>query len=155
MEMRIRIAGVGVALPKLSFGLNLLSGVYFELRHSAKSPSHVFGVAATPDISGKNGTLFGSFISTKWTIVQGATHAWICDRHKFVGKIADVEIKGTLIVSDKVDLTFKIYDANGESEFTLEQIELEGEGFQITDTKIRGRVLDMMASNLRGLQYCE
>jgi len=83
MEMRICMSGIGLALPKLSFGINLFSGIYIELRNHSKSPPYIFGVASTPDTSGKNGTLLVSHVYTEWTSVDISKHPWICNRQKF------------------------------------------------------------------------
>lgn len=44
MEMKVVIDGIGIAVPKTGFGLNILSGSYIKLRDSKKSSIILMGM---------------------------------------------------------------------------------------------------------------
>jgi len=150
MEIRFIASGIGASIPKINFGVNLFSGVYIQLRDTPKSIPYTIGIASTPDIGGSNGTLISSFISTDWSKVDQNKHSWICSKRALVGKTAEIEIKGTLIFNGKVDVAFKVFDEQGESEFSIEKVNIDASGGQVSDTKVRGKVVDMSGKSHSG-----
>ena len=115
---------------------------------------YTLGIASLPDIGGNNGTLIGSFISTTWAKVDTTKHNWICSKTSLIGKTAEVQVQGTLLFSGKVDLVFTIYDQNSESKFSISKIDIDASGGQISDTKVRGKLLDMMGKINSGNKIC-
>ncbi len=59
-----------MAIPKISMGFNLFSGVYIQLRNSPTDKSYVLGIASSPEIGGNSGTIVFSHINTTWMKVD-------------------------------------------------------------------------------------
>jgi uncharacterized lipoprotein YajG len=72
-----------------------------------------------------------------------------------VGKKAEVEIKGTLMLQGKVDISITIFDKNGESNFSINKVDIESGGWQFANTKIRGKIVDMMGKTQHGERLYE
>lgn len=153
-EMKILASGIGAALPKTSIGFSLFSGVYIQLRRSSNDQPQTFGIASGVEIGGNSGTLIAGHIETAWMEIDTTKHAWLCSRSSLVGKLGEVELKGTLAFSGTVDVNFTIYDANNESTFSLSRIKVESKGGQLADTKIRGVIKDMMGKTQNGSALC-
>lgn len=105
-------------------------------------------------MGGNSGTLIAGHIETAWMKIDAVKHGWLCNRTSLVGKHGEVELKGTLAFSGKVDVTFTVYDANNESNFSLSQIRVESTGGQIADTRVRGIIKDMMGKTRNGSALC-
>jgi len=60
MQMRLIASGIGVALPKVSMGVSLFSGVYIQFRDTSGGKPFTLGIVSSFDLGGKNGTLIGS-----------------------------------------------------------------------------------------------
>jgi hypothetical protein len=154
MEMKLVASGVGASVPKLGVGFSLFSGIYILIRHSATAKPYVFGVATGPEIGGNNGSLVASYINTSWMKLNPLKHDWLCSGRSLVGKLAEIELKGTLLFSGDVDISISIYDDSNESIYELSKIKIESSGGQLTDTKIRGKIVDMMGKTKDGTNLC-
>mgnify|MGYP000848359336 CR=1 FL=1 len=154
MEMKILASGVGAAIPKTSIGFNLFSGVYIQIRRSSAEKPQVFGIATGPEIGGNSGTLIAGHIETSWMKIDAGKHAWLCSRSSLVGKLGEIELKGTLLFSGSVDVNFTIYDADNEASFSLSRVKVESSGGQLADTKVRGLIKDMMGQTQNGSMLC-
>lgn len=154
MEMKILASGVGAAIPKTSIGFNLFSVVYIQIRRASADKPQVFGIATGPEVGGNSGTLIAGHIETSWMKIDAGKHAWLCSRSSLVGKLGEVELKGTLLFSGSVDVNFTIYDANNEASFSLSRVKVESSGGQLADTKVRGVIKDMMGQTQNGGLLC-
>lgn len=154
MEIKILASGVGAAIPKTSIGFNLFSGVYIQIRRASADKPQVFGIATGPEVGGNSGTLIAGHIETSWMKIDAGKHAWLCSRSSLVGKLGEVELKGTLLFSGSVDVNFTIYDANNEAGFSLSRVKVESSGGQLADTKVRGVIKDMMGQTQNGGLLC-
>ena len=154
MEMKILASGVGAAIPKTSIGFNLFSGVYIQIRRASADKPQVFGIATGPEVGGNSGTLIAGHIETSWMKIDAGKHAWLCSRSSLVGKLGEIELKGTLLFSGSVDVTFTLYDADNEASFSLSRVKVESSGGQLADTKVRGVIKDMMGQTQNGSMLC-
>jgi hypothetical protein len=154
MQIKFIAMGVGAAIPKSDLGVNALSGVYIQIRSTPQAKSYVFGIAKGPEIGGKNGTLVASYVNTKWIDLDGKNYSWLCDHTSLVGKLAQLEIAGTLLLSGKVDVSFTVYDKTNEEKFSMSKIDIESSGGQISTTSVRGKIVDMM-KNAKGRSLCD
>lgn len=143
MEIKLIGSGIGASIPKINFGFNIVSGVYIQFRDTPNAKPLTLGIAASPEVGGSNGALIASYIVTDWAKVDSSKHPWLCSKRKLLGKTVEVEFKGTLVFGGKVDIAINVYDENNEKSFSLEKIDIEASGGQLTDTKIRGKLVDM------------
>lgn len=49
-----------------------------------------------------------------------------------------------------MDVAFKIFDEQGESKFSIEKVNVEASGGQVSDTKVRGKIVDMSGKSHSG-----
>lgn len=154
MEIKMLVSGFGAAIPKTNFGFNLFSGVYIMLRDTPKGKPYVLGIAASPSIGGRSGTIVASHINTSWMNVDVNKHPWLCSKISLIGKHAQVEIKGTLLFSGKVDVTLTVYDNNQESQYSVSKVDIESSGGQLAATSVRGEIKDMMGKTNHGRAIC-
>lgn len=138
MEMLINIFGFGVTIPKTGFGLNVASGSYVGFRHNKDRPDKLLGLKDIVSLGSKSGTLVGSWVATDWFIVDVAKHSWAANTNWLIGKKAEIEVIGTLIIHGTVDLKFTVYDHNGNADELLTKVDVKAAGGQISNTKIRG-----------------
>lgn len=144
MEIKFIGSGLGASVPNLKFGFSLMSGVYIQFRDTPQSSPVTFGIATSAEVGGNNGTFIASFVATDWAKVDVEKHSWLSSKRNLIGRTAEVEFKGTLLFGGKVDISFSIFDDFGEKSFSLEKINVEASGGQLSDTKVRGAVVDMM-----------
>ncbi|VAX32903.1 hypothetical protein MNBD_NITROSPIRAE01-1393 [hydrothermal vent metagenome] len=154
MELKLIASGIGASIPKINIGFSLFSGVYIQLRDTPTAIPYTFGIASTPEIGGNNGTFIASHVNTKWTRFDIKKHPWLCNKMGLKGKNAEVEIKGTLFLEGKVDISFTIFDENSESKFSISKVGIESWGGQLANTKIRGKIVDMMGKTQHGRVLC-
>lgn len=142
MEVRLTITGMGIGIPKTSFGVNLLSYCYIEVRDNpaVKAPTtYVVDKALT--IGGDSTTLVAGFSSTDWMKVD-EDKINLLTRNNLSGKIFDVEIKGAgvAIVSSEVDVSLKIIDNEGNATTVLEKYSIKATTLQVSSTSVRGKI---------------
>lgn len=154
MEIKVIASGIGASIPKLDVGFSLFSGVYILRRNTIAAKPYVLGIATGPKLGGNNGSLIVGHVNTSWMKVDPSKHKWLFNMSSLLGKLAEVELSGTLIISGKIDVSIKIYDQNGESKFSVEKVDIESSGGQIADTKIRGTIIDMMGKTRDGGSLC-
>ncbi len=69
MEMKVVIDGIGLAVPKTGFGINLFSGAYIKLRRAKGVPIVLMGLADGPSLGAKSGTVFVGHVETDWFLL--------------------------------------------------------------------------------------
>lgn len=141
MEIKMIALGYGVAIPKVSIGINLISGVYFLLRDTPRAKPFVYGIATAGGLGGKSGTMVFSYIDTAWMKIDYGKHPWLYSKMSLVNKKAQIQIKGTLVIKGKVDITLTIFDKNNETKNSINKIDIECKGGQLSTTSIRGKIV--------------
>lgn len=154
MQIKFVAAGLGVSIPYVGVGVNMLTGVYIQLRNTVNDSPYVLGIVAGPEFGDDSGTLFGSFIDTSWLSLNPDKYPWICSKTSLIGKLAEISITGTLLLNGSADIKFSIFDSENEEEFSFEKVEIKTSGFQIADTRIRGKVVDMMGKMNNKILSC-
>lgn len=138
MEMLINIFGLGIAIPKTGFGVNVASGSYIGFRHTKNKPDILLGLRDIVSLGSKSGTFVGSWVATDWFVVDVAKHSWVANTNWLIGKKAEIEVIGTLLIHGTVDLKFTVYDQNGNANELLTKVDIKAAGGQVSNTKIRG-----------------
>ena len=138
MEMKLVIDGMGLAIPKTGFGVNITSGCYIQLRNSKGTPVILMGIADGPSLGAKSGTVFVGHVETDWFFIDPVRHNWVTNTADLIGKKAEVEATGTLVAKGKVDLKFTVYDKNGNTKELMSKVDIKSTGAQIANTKVRG-----------------
>ena len=138
MEMKVVISGIGAAIPKTGLGVNILSGSYIEFRNSKRIPNILMGLADAISIGNKSGTVVVGHVATDWFFVDPVKHNWVTNTNDLIGKKAEIEVVGTLIVNGKVDLKFTVYDKNGNTNELISKVDIKSSGIQAANTKVRG-----------------
>lgn len=139
MEMLINLVGFGVALPKTGFGVNLLSSSYIAFRYSKYNPDILLGISDLVSLGSKSGTFIASWIKTDWFTVCPKKHNWVNNTNALIGKKAELEVLGTVILFGTVDVKFTTYDKNGNKDNELiSKVDIKSAGGQLSNTKVRG-----------------
>lgn len=144
MQIKFLAMGVGATVPYVGVGVNMAAGVYIQLRYTSADSPYVLGIATGLELGDDNGTLFGSYVHTDWIQVDPTKHPWICSKTSMIGKLAEVSITGTLLFKGKADIKFSIIGADNEEEFGFEKVDIKTTGAQLIDTRVRGKLVDMM-----------
>jgi len=76
--------------------------------------------------------------------IDSKKHNWLCRKSSLIGKLGDIELKGTMIFQGKVDIIFTVFDDNNEAKFSLNKIDIVASGGQLAATKVRGNIVNMM-----------
>lgn len=138
MEMKVVIDGIGVAVPKTGFGLNLFSGSYINFRNSKGVRPIMLGLADGISIGSKSGTVIVGHVETNWFFVDPVKHNWVTNTISLIGKKAEVEMIGTLLAKGRVDFKFTIFDKEGNIKELVSKVDLKSTGVQVANTKVRG-----------------
>ena len=138
MEMKVVISGIGAAIPKTGLGVNILSGSYIKFRNSKRIPNILMGLADAISIGNKSGTVVVGHVATDWFFVDPVKHNWVTNTNDLIGKKAEIEVVGTLIVNGEVDLKFTVYDKNENTNELISKVDIKSSGLQAANTKVRG-----------------
>lgn len=138
MEMKVVISGVGAAIPNTGFGVNVISGSYIKLRNSKRMSTILMGLADAISMGNKSGTVIVGHVATDWFFVDPVVHNWVTNTNDLIGKKAEIEVLGALIVNGTVDLRFTVYDKNGNTNVLISKVDIESSGIQAANTKVRG-----------------
>ena len=138
MEMKVVISGIGAAIPKTGLGVNIFSGSYIEFRNSKRIPNILMGLADVISIGNKSGTVVVGHVATDWFFVDPVKHNWVTNTNDLIGKKAEIEVVGTLIVNGEVDLKFTVYDKNENTNVLISKVDIKSSGLQAANTKVRG-----------------
>lgn len=138
MEMKVIIDGMGLAIPKTGFGINLCSGSYIKLRNYKGGASILLGIADGPSLGARSGTVFVGHVETDWFFIDPVKHNWVTNTIDLVGKKAEIEAIGTLMAKGRVDLKFTVYDKNGNAKELMSKVDLKSTGVEVANTKVRG-----------------
>lgn len=143
MEMRITISGAGFALGKTGFGVNALAGAYIETRPSSSFTPCLLALVKGPGIGSESGTVVFGHIQTEWFRVSTELHPWLAKRESLVGKTASIEVTGATVAGGRVDIEFDLISDEGDATSLLSKAHIRSSGFQISSTKVRGRIVQM------------
>lgn len=143
MEIKIIASGMGLAIPKTNFGVNLMAGMYLQVRNNSKEIPTTYGIAKSPSIGGKSGTLLVSHVETEWMQITPGNHGWLSNQAALTGCLAEAEVKGTLVASGNVDVTIKIYGPDNEAKYSFNKIAVKASGGQLASTAVRGQLKRM------------
>ena len=138
MEMKIVITGFGLSIPKTGLGLNLLAGSYVAFRYSEKTPYVVMGLTDALSIGSKSETVVVGHVETHWFFVDPVKHNWVTNVIGLIGKKAEIEVVGTLLIKGETDLKFTVYDKGGNVNELISKVDVKSSGLQIANTKVRG-----------------
>ncbi|HEX5486006.1 MAG TPA: hypothetical protein VFX23_08410 [Limnobacter sp.] len=155
MEIKLIASSIGAAIPRIGVGFSLFAGVYIMTRRTPNDKPYVLGIASKPEIGGNNGSLIASHVETAWLKIDLSKHNWLCNRHALAGKRAEVKLSGTLVYKGKLDLSITVFDDQNESIFSIDKVDVASTGGQLTDTAIRGTIVDMMGKTRHGEQLCQ
>lgn len=140
MEARITISGLGAGIPGTSFGVNIISGAYIEVRGNKAGNSRVYGIEDTLSIGNDSSTIGFSFIQTDWMYINPKNYN-LFSMDSLSNTTGEINLSGTLIGSGDVDAKLEIINTKGESTTLLDLKSIKSNnGFQIASTKIRGKV---------------
>lgn len=140
MEMMNNIAGLGVAIPKTGFGLNLATASYIGFRLDKNNYDLLLGLKDCFSLGTKSGTLIGSWIKTDWFMVDIKRHGWVADINRLVGSKVEIEVVGTVVAFGTVDLKLTAIDKYGNTKELMSKVDIKASGGQLSNTKIRGTV---------------
>lgn len=153
MEMRIIISSLGVSIPNTGFSLNAVSAAYLQFRSSKTSPPTLYGIDSALSVGASGKTVIAGHVKTDWFLVDPRHNPWIRDKRALVGKMVNLHVAGTLVVSGRVDLRMSEIAADGDLSTLLKKDNIKAVGFQASDTSIRGPVKWFPSqSHLRALE---
>lgn len=143
MEMKIVITGAGACIPKSELGINILSYSYISLRNTKTNPPVVLALSDAFSIGSKSGTIVLGFVETNWFSVNPVKHSWLTNYNSLIGKKAEIEVSGTLLVFGSIDVKFKLYDKDDETKEILAKVDVKSHGGQLSTTTVRGVLIKM------------
>jgi len=140
MEARITISGLGAGIPGTSFGVNLISGAYIEVRGSKGEKSRVYGIQDTLSIGNDSSTVGFSHVQTNWMYINPKNYN-LFSMDSLGNTVGEINVAGTLIGSGDVDVKLETINTHGESSTLLDLKSIKTDsGFQLAATKVRGKV---------------
>ena len=146
MEATITISGLGAGIPGTSFGVNIISGAYIEIRGSESSPSRVYGIVDTLSVGNDSSTIGLSHIQTDWMYINPKNYP-LFSLESLQDTAAEINISGTLIGSGDVDVKLEVINTHGEPTTLLDLKSIKSNSsFQIASTKIRGKLKFLTSS---------
>ena len=141
MEVRITVSGIGAGIPALSMGVNIISGCYIETKpNKGDAPTRLFAVVDTLSIGGESSTIFFGHAQTDWITVSLPASINALKFENILGKLVDIEIKGTSFGSGKGDVSLKIMNDIGNTETIIDKMDIGMKAYQLSSTKIRGKI---------------
>jgi len=147
MEARITISGLGAGIPGTSFGVNVISGAYIEVRGGESSSTRVYGIEDTLSIGNDSSTIGFSHVQTKWMYINPKNYR-LFSMESLRNTVGEINVSGTLIGSGDVDVKLEIINLHGESTTLLDLKSIKSNsGFQVSSTKIRGKVKFLTSSS--------
>lgn len=140
MEARIRVSGLGMGIPSSSFGVNVVSGAYIEVRGGKSSSRYLYALIDTLSIGNDSSTLGASHILTDWMYIDPKNdHLFKFENLK--GLVGEINVSGTVIGSGDVDVKYETIDANGTATTLLDLKSIKTNiGFQVSATKVRAPI---------------
>lgn len=147
MEARITISGLGAGIPGTSFGVNVISGAYIEVRGGKASSTRVYGIEDTLSVGNDSSTIGFSHIQTNWMYINPKNYE-LFNMESLRNGVGEINVAGTLIGSGDVDVKFEIINLHGESTTLLDLKSIKSNsGFQVASTKIRGKIQFLTSSS--------
>lgn len=143
-QAQIRIIGSGLSLPKTSVRLNAGTTAYISLRKNRSAPDRTYGLAAFVEVGGSSGTLIFSYAATDWFYISDeAFQALKPDNLRQKNLELDLQLSGTLLGSNEIDVTGSLINAQGASDKIMEIYNVRSHGFQMSTTSVRGKLYQM------------
>jgi len=120
------------------FGLNVVSGAYIQTRVSIGAPVTIYGIVDKLSMGSDSGTIFAGHVATDWFNINLKSKKILTNKDVFLGKTAQLEVAGSMIVSGKTDVKLTVYDKIGSGTTVFDIIDIASSGGQISSTKVRG-----------------
>lgn len=143
MDIRIIISGLGINIPKTSFGVNAISGCYVSVRNSEAAPEAVYGIKSYLSLGSESSTLIVGQIRSEWMKVVDPDIINKFSLQNVMGKTLDINVSGTVLMKGTADISIKLIDGTGDAISILDKYDVKVEGGQLSSTSIRGRAVLM------------
>lgn len=144
MEMMVNIIGVGVAVPKTGFGVNLVTGSYIGFRHSESHYEVLLGLEDIISLGSRSGAVLLGWIKTKYFVVDTVIYPWALHPKALIGSKAEIEVDNTLVGLGSVDIKFTLFTNGGDGIPLISKVDIESMGIQLANTKVRGTLCKIM-----------
>lgn len=144
MEIRLSISGFGIGLANTGFGVNAVSGCYVEIRENWGASTRVYGVTDHLSLGSDSSTILVGHVSTEWMKIKEGKPRELLKHTNLVGKLSDITVSGTTIGSSNADVTVKVVDDTGTPVTVIDKMGIKASGFQISSTKIRGKLKSLI-----------
>ncbi len=95
-----------------------------------------------PSLGSNSGSTVFGHVQTEWFRINDDS-AELIQNNVVVGKIADVNISGAIVVGGRVDVNVNLIDQNGSIDTLVAKANISSSGVQVASTKVRG-VLKIM-----------
>ncbi|MCD8558171.1 MAG: hypothetical protein LRY75_04935 [Shewanella xiamenensis] len=143
MDIRIIISGLGINIPKTSFGVNAISGCYLHVKNGDAAPEAVYGIKSYLSLGSESSTLIFGQIRSEWMKVVDSEIINKFSLQNVMGKTLDINVSGTVLMKGNADISIKIINEIGDAINILDKYDVSVEGGQLSSTNIRGRAVLM------------
>ena len=154
MQIRLTSSSVSMSIKALGFGVNAVSGSYIQIRQGEGTPIQLLGLADKFSLGAKNGTVVFAQITTDWIDVDSAKYPWICNAPSLAGKLIDIDISGTVLNRGTADVKMTLINGDGESESLVSKMNINVNGFQLANLKVRARLKYLGKKENKNLEMC-
>lgn len=138
MEMKVRVASLGVSLPKTGFGLNAATAGYISLRNGPDETPVSFVVNEHLSLGSSSGTIAAAIVWSEWFTVNRSQHPWLHRKNKLIGKRTSLHIEGATALYGDATVTLIIYSEHGHPNKMMERAFVDTHGFQAAATTVTG-----------------
>lgn len=140
MEMKVRVASLGLSLPKTGFGLNAATAAYITIRNAPGDPPVSFVVNEHLSLGSSSGTIAAAMVWSEWFTVNLSRYPWFHRKSKLIGKRASLHVEGTTALYGDATVTLTIYSEHGHPSRIMERAFVDTHGFQAAATTVTGTV---------------
>ncbi|MBI3897271.1 MAG: hypothetical protein HY308_03125 [Gammaproteobacteria bacterium] len=137
-ELKVIVNSVDLHIPKIEVGAKL-GGAALFFRPWGQSKNflpYVYSIGDPIALAGggKHGV---GIIETEYFSVQEKKFPWVKDIGILQGKIIEINLDGTIIVTGRVDIKISMVDEHNDKTELLEKSAVKCKGMQLADTNVR------------------
>lgn len=146
-EARIIITGMGLAVARTAFGVNLVSAAYVSVRPVRGAKPATLGVFSMLTADGNSGSLVVGHAQTDWFKISKEAYIALLPQN-VVGKsyLLDLEISNTLLESGRCDISATLIGSGYDGAEIINAYNVPTKGAQISGTSIRGAIRPVQAT---------
>ncbi|XOZ32481.1 hypothetical protein ACMDCT_09705 [Halomonadaceae bacterium KBTZ08] len=141
-QARVGIFGTGFTTSKLDLGVNVASVGFIEVRKNKLANPIGYSVVSTMDLDGHSGSLVVGFAASVWFYISDETFEILGQRDNVLdnGYSVDIQIGGTVIGSEKSDITINLINDQGVHRKVVDLYDIKVSGIQVAGTSVRGKL---------------